>query len=213
MILKDHKRPDGRADHTDPSSGCRSRYYSESTWFRNVYPWTDSDLQRHVRWLLCLRQQKLDGLDENEVAKRYMHHYNFPSYSVGETKPSRGPGRREIGHGALAEKALMPGTSFVRRNSLMQSVPYPRPSNPTVLPPMASICASCTVPDGSRRSDQEAWLQVFPVVWLPARPMMIISYSDRYPGPGRLLRRYGLQGNRYHMTVSPQSRWISRSTV
>ena len=53
-------------------------------------------------------QQKLDGLDENEVSKRYMHHYNFPSYSVGETKPSRGPGRREIGHGALAERALVP---------------------------------------------------------------------------------------------------------
>ena len=53
-------------------------------------------------------QQKLDGLDENEISKRYMHHYNFPSYSVGETKPSRGPGRREIGHGALAERALIP---------------------------------------------------------------------------------------------------------
>jgi len=52
--------------------------------------------------------QKLDGLDETETDKRYMHHYNFPSYSVGETKPSRGPGRREIGHGALAEKALVP---------------------------------------------------------------------------------------------------------
>ncbi len=52
--------------------------------------------------------QKIDGLDENVKTKRYMHHYNFPSYSVGETKPSRGPGRREIGHGALAEKALIP---------------------------------------------------------------------------------------------------------
>ena len=52
--------------------------------------------------------QKLDGLDEFETSKRYMHHYNFPSYSVGETKPSRGPGRREIGHGALAERALVP---------------------------------------------------------------------------------------------------------
>ena len=52
--------------------------------------------------------QKLDGLDEAETTKRYMHHYNFPSYSVGETKPSRGPGRREIGHGALAERALVP---------------------------------------------------------------------------------------------------------
>ncbi|MFQ9510775.1 MAG: polyribonucleotide nucleotidyltransferase, partial [Lachnospiraceae bacterium] len=52
--------------------------------------------------------QRIDGLDENETSKRYMHHYNFPSYSVGETKPSRGPGRREIGHGALAERALVP---------------------------------------------------------------------------------------------------------
>src|SRR5699024_4596998 len=52
--------------------------------------------------------QRLDGLDENETSKRYMHQYNFPSYSVGETKPSRGPGRREIGHGALAERALIP---------------------------------------------------------------------------------------------------------
>ena len=52
--------------------------------------------------------QRIDGLDEAETSKRYMHHYNFPSYSVGETKPSRGPGRREIGHGALAERALLP---------------------------------------------------------------------------------------------------------
>ena len=52
--------------------------------------------------------QKIDGLDANETTKRYMHHYNFPSFSVGETKPSRGPGRREIGHGALAERALVP---------------------------------------------------------------------------------------------------------
>ena len=52
--------------------------------------------------------QKIDGLDENETSKRYMHHYNFPSYSVGETKPSRGPGRREIGHVTLAERALVP---------------------------------------------------------------------------------------------------------
>ena len=55
--------------------------------------------------------QRLDGLDEAETSKRYMHHYNFPSYSVGETRPSRGPGRREIGHGALAERALDTGTS------------------------------------------------------------------------------------------------------
>ena len=53
-------------------------------------------------------KQKIDGLDENVTSKRYIHHYNFPSYSVGETRPSRGPGRREIGHGALAERALLP---------------------------------------------------------------------------------------------------------
>ncbi len=52
--------------------------------------------------------QRLDGIDVTETTKRYMHHYNFPSYSVGETRPSRGPGRREIGHGALAERALVP---------------------------------------------------------------------------------------------------------
>ena len=62
-----------------------------------------------LHWLRLSEAQKVDGLDENiTTAKRYMHHYNFPSYSVGETKPSRGPGRREIGHGALAERALVP---------------------------------------------------------------------------------------------------------
>ena len=58
--------------------------------------------------------QILDGLDEEE-SKRYMHHYNFPAYSVGEARPSRGPGRREIGHGALAERALIPVLSIKRR--------------------------------------------------------------------------------------------------
>ena len=82
--------------------------------------------------------QRLDGLDEYEVSKRYMHHYNFPSYSVGETKPSRGPGRREIGHGALAERALSTGYFLRRKNSHMQSVPCLRPLNPMVLHLMAS---------------------------------------------------------------------------
>ena len=72
-----------------------------------------------------------------------MHHYNFPSYSVGETKPSRGPGRREIGHGALAERALIPVLPSVRKNSHMQSVLYLRHLSPTVLHHMASTCASC----------------------------------------------------------------------
>ncbi len=76
--------------------------------------------------------QKIDGLDEVETTKRYMHHYNFPSYSVGETRPSRGPGRREIGHGALAERALVPVLPS-EESSHMRSVQYLRHLNPTVL--------------------------------------------------------------------------------
>jgi len=107
MILKDHKRPDGR----------------EITQIRPLAAEVDLIPRVHgsamftrgqtqictVTTLAPLSEvQRIDGLDENEVNKRYMHHYNFPSYSVGETKPSRGPGRREIGHGALAERALVP---------------------------------------------------------------------------------------------------------
>ncbi len=107
MILKDHKRPDGR----------------ELTQIRPLFAEIDILPRTHgsamftrgqtqvltVTTLGALAEiQKLDGIDENETSKRYMHHYNFPSYSVGETRPSRGPGRREIGHGALAEKALIP---------------------------------------------------------------------------------------------------------
>ncbi len=76
--------------------------------------------------------QKIDGLDENVTTKRYMHHYNFPSYSVGETKPSRGPGRREIGHGALAERALVPVLPS-EKSSHMRSVPYLRHLSQMVL--------------------------------------------------------------------------------
>ena len=107
MILKDHKRPDGReitqirplAAEIDliPRVHGSAMFTRGQTQICNVC--TLAPLSE---------QQRLDGLDENEVAKRYMHHYNFPSYSVGETKPSRGPGRREIGHGALAERALIP---------------------------------------------------------------------------------------------------------
>jgi polyribonucleotide nucleotidyltransferase len=107
MILKDHKRPDGR----------------EITQIRRLAAEIDLLPRTHGSAMFTRGQtqvltittlgalaeiQKLDGLDENETSKRYMHHYNFPSYSVGETKPSRGPGRREIGHGALAERALVP---------------------------------------------------------------------------------------------------------
>ena len=107
MILKDHKRPDGReirqirplAAETDiiprvHGSAMFTRGQTQICTVTTLAPLTEA--------------QRLDGLDEFETSKRYMHHYNFPSYSVGETKPSRGPGRREIGHGALAERALVP---------------------------------------------------------------------------------------------------------
>lgn len=107
MILKDHKRPDGRAiKEIRPLS-------AEIDLIPRVH---GSGMFRRGQTQICTittlaplsEQQKVDGLDANETSKRYMHHYNFPSYSVGETKPSRGPGRREIGHGALAERALIP---------------------------------------------------------------------------------------------------------
>ena len=107
MILKDHKRPDGRAiTQIRPLAAeidLIPRVHGSAMFTRG---------QTQICTVTTLAPlsevQKIDGLDENETAKRYMHHYNFPSYSVGETKPSRGPGRREIGHGALAEKALVP---------------------------------------------------------------------------------------------------------
>ena len=109
MILKDHKRPDGRADHTDPSAGSRSRSASQEYM---VLPCSHSG-QTQICTIdntgsAYLKHRDLTDLMSMKHTKRYMHHYNFPSYSVGETKPSRGPGRREIGHGALAERALVP---------------------------------------------------------------------------------------------------------
>ena len=107
MILKDHKRPDGRAiDQIRPlaaETDIIPRVHGSAMFTRG---------QTQICTITTLgplsEAQKLDGLDEAETSKRYMHHYNFPAYSVGETKPSRGPGRREIGHGALAERALVP---------------------------------------------------------------------------------------------------------
>ena len=107
MILKDHKRPDGRAiTQIRPLAAevdLIPRVHGSAMFTRG---------QTQICTITTLgplsEAQKVDGLDENEVSKRYMHHYNFPAYSVGETKVSRGPGRREIGHGALAEKALVP---------------------------------------------------------------------------------------------------------
>ena len=86
--------------------------------------------------------QKVDGLDETETVKRYMHHYNFPSWSVGETKPSRGPGRREIGHGALAERALVPVLPSVEEFPYaIRTVSETLESNGSTS--QASVCASC----------------------------------------------------------------------
>ena len=107
MILKDHKRPDGRAITQIRPLAAETdiipRVHGSAMFTRG---------QTQICTITTLaplaEAQKLDGLDEFETSKRYMHHYNFPSYSVGETKPSRGPGRREIGHGALAERALVP---------------------------------------------------------------------------------------------------------
>ncbi|MCI8644035.1 MAG: polyribonucleotide nucleotidyltransferase [Lachnospiraceae bacterium] len=107
MILKDHKRPDGREiDQIRPLAAeidIIPRVHGSGMFTRG-----QTQICNVCTLAPLAEAQRIDGLDENEVSKRYMHHYNFPSYSVGETKVSRGPGRREIGHGALAEKALMP---------------------------------------------------------------------------------------------------------
>ncbi|MBP3603238.1 MAG: polyribonucleotide nucleotidyltransferase [Lachnospiraceae bacterium] len=141
MILKDHKRPDGReitqirplAAEVDliPRVHGSAMFTRGQTQICNVC--TLAPLSE---------QQRIDGLDENEVSKRYMHHYNFPSYSVGETKPSRGPGRREIGHGALAEKALVPVLpSEEEFPYAIRTVSETFESNGSTS--MASTCASC----------------------------------------------------------------------
>lgn len=107
MILKDHKRPDGRAiDQIRPLAAeidLIPRVHGSAMFTRG-----QTQICTVTTLAPLAEAQRLDGLDEAETSKRYMHHYNFPSYSVGETRPSRGPGRREIGHGALAERALVP---------------------------------------------------------------------------------------------------------
>ena len=107
MILKDHKRPDGRAiTQIRPLAAevdLIPRVHGSAMFTRG-----QTQICNVCTLAPLSEAQRLDGLDENVISKRYMHHYNFPSYSVGETKPSRGPGRREIGHGALAERALVP---------------------------------------------------------------------------------------------------------
>lgn len=141
MILKDHKRPDGRAiDQIRPLAAevdLIPRVHGSAMFTRGQTQICD------VVTLAPLSEvQRIDGLDENEVNKRYMHHYNFPSYSVGETKPSRGPGRREIGHGALAEKALIPVLpSEEEFPYAIRAVSETFESNGSTS--MASTCASC----------------------------------------------------------------------
>ena len=107
MILKDHKRPDGRAiTEIRPLAAevdIIPRVHGSAMFTRG-----QTQICNVTTLAPLSEAQKLDGLDEFETSKRYMHQYNFPSYSVGETKPSRGPGRREIGHGAMAERALVP---------------------------------------------------------------------------------------------------------
>ncbi|MGN0370624.1 MAG: polyribonucleotide nucleotidyltransferase [Butyrivibrio sp.] len=141
MILKDHKRPDGReitqirplAAEVDiiPRVHGSAMFTRGQTQICNVCtlaPLSDA--------------QKIDGLNEQETSKRYMHHYNFPAYSVGETKVSRGPGRREIGHGALAERALLPVLpSEEEFPYAIRTVSETFESNGSTS--MASTCASC----------------------------------------------------------------------
>ena len=141
MILKDHKRPDGRKidqiRKLDAEVDLIPRVHGSAMFTRG-----QTQICNITTLAPLSEQQKLDGLDENEVAKRYMHHYNFPSYSVGETKVSRGPGRREIGHGALAERALIPVLpSEEEFPYAIRTVSETFESNGSTS--MASTCASC----------------------------------------------------------------------
>ena len=141
MILKDHKRPDGREiTQIRPLSAevdIIPRVHGSAMFTRG-----QTQICNVCTLAPLSEAQRIDGLDENEVSKRYMHHYNFPSYSVGETKPSRGPGRREIGHGALAERALIPVLpSEEEFPYAIRTVSETFESNGSTS--MASTCASC----------------------------------------------------------------------
>ena len=141
MILKDHKRPDGREiTQIRPLAAevdIIPRVHGSSMFTRGQTQICD------VVTLAPLSEaQKIDGLDPFVTEKRYMHHYNFPAYSVGETKPSRGPGRREIGHGALAERALLPVLPSAEEFPYaIRAVSETFESNGSTS--MASTCASC----------------------------------------------------------------------
>ena len=141
MILKDHKRPDGRAiTEIRPLAAevdIIPRVHGSAMFTRG-----QTQICNVTTLAPLSEAQKLDGLDETVTSKRYMHQYNFPSYSVGETKPSRGPGRREIGHGALAERALIPVLpSEEEFPYAIRSVSETFESNGSTS--QASVCASC----------------------------------------------------------------------
>ncbi|MDE7188411.1 MAG: polyribonucleotide nucleotidyltransferase, partial [Lachnospiraceae bacterium] len=141
MILKDHKRPDGRAlDQIRPLAAevdIIPRVHGSAMFTRG-----QTQICNVCTLAPLSEVQRVDGLDENITSKRYMHHYNFPSYSVGETKVSRGPGRREIGHGALAERALLPVLpSEEEFPYAIRTVSETFESNGSTS--MASTCASC----------------------------------------------------------------------
>ena len=141
MILKDHKRPDGRAlNQIRPLSAevdIIPRVHGSAMFTRG-----QTQICNVTTLAPLSEAQKVDGLDENITTKRYLHHYNFPAYSVGETKVSRGPGRREIGHGALAERALLPVLpSEEEFPYAIRTVSETFESNGSTS--MASTCASC----------------------------------------------------------------------
>jgi len=141
MILKDQKRPDGRAIDQIRTLAAEvdliPRVHGSAMFTRG-----QTQICNVCTLAPLSEVQKVDGLDENVTSKRYMHHYNFPSYSVGETKVSRGPGRREIGHGALAERALLPVLpSEEEFPYAIRTVSETFESNGSTS--MASTCASC----------------------------------------------------------------------
>ena len=141
MILKDHKRPDGREIKEIRPLAAEidiiPRVHGSAMFTRGQTQICDI-----VTLAPLSEKQKVDGLDPNITEKRYIHQYNFPSYSVGETKVSRGPGRREIGHGSLAEKAMLPVLPSPEEFPYaMRAVSETFESNGSTS--QASICASC----------------------------------------------------------------------
>ena len=141
MILKDHKRPDGRQINEIRKLSAEvdliPRVHGSAMFTRG-----QTQICNVTTLAPLSEMQKVDGLDANETSKRYMHQYNFPAYSVGETKVSRGPGRREIGHGALAERALIPVLpSEDEFPYAIRTVSETFESNGSTS--MASTCASC----------------------------------------------------------------------